>query len=81
MPGKCHWLQGKGIGLQWGAEQQMQSGGQARERPDCCSASLGHEKAWKAGLAGVCDVPWDLHEVSGADSVLAAQLCATVWTS
>ena len=78
MPGKCRWLQGKGIGLQWGAEQQMQAGGQARERPDCCCVSLGHEKALKARLAGICDPPWDLYEVSGADLVLVAQLCPTL---
>ena len=74
MPGKCCWLQGKGIGLQWWAEQQMQAGGQAREPPDCCSVSLGHEKARKAGI---CDPPLDLYEVSGADLVLVAQLCPT----
>ena len=56
----------------------MQAGGQARERPDCCCVSLGHEKALKARLAGICDPPWDLYEVSGADLVLVAQLCLTL---
>ena len=77
IPRKCHWLQGKGIGLQWGAEQKMHAGGQVRESLDCCLVSLDHEEARRAGLAGICDLPWDLY-VSGADLVLVAQLCPTL---
>ena len=55
----------------------MHAGSQVRESLDCCLVSLGHEEARRAGLAGICDLPWDLY-VSGADLVLVAQLCATL---